>query len=131
MLAWRALRSFVPPRYHNPSVPLKFDPRGELLLFYNPGATVPPTQTFLKIYAPINLTFVLYHSYLTFNEFFYPAVPDSYFSLCITGGLTALGLVIAYSVQRFSRKMVKSVALLEDGKQVRVTFLSAFSVCSS
>ena len=118
----------VTPRYHNPGFPLQFDPRGELLLFYNPGARVRTTQTFLKIYAPINMTFVLYHSYLSFNEYFYPAVPGSYFSLGITGGLTALGLLVAVSVQRFSRKMVKSVALLEDGKHVRVTFLSAFSV---
>jgi hypothetical protein len=131
MLAWRGLRGFAQPRYYNPSFPLKFDPRGELLLFYNPGATVTSTQTFLKVYAPINLTFVLYHSYLSFNEFFYPGVPGSYFALGITTGLTALGLAVAFSVQRFSRKMVKSVALLDDGKQVRVTFLSAFSVRSS
>ena len=80
------------------------------------------------MYAPINLAFVLYHSYLSVSEFWNPVIPGSYFTLAITGGLSVLGIAIAVSVQKLARTMVKSIALLEDGKHVRITFLSAFSV---
>lgn len=101
----RCLRSFSTPKYFRPAQPLDFDSDGRLLLYSTPSATVHPTQTFLKFYAPINLGFILFHGYLTITEYMNPLIPGKSGYLIMSTSLLGIGICIAASVEHLFQEI--------------------------
>ncbi|OMJ79210.1 hypothetical protein SteCoe_20811 [Stentor coeruleus] len=119
----RKARCFsTPGQFFRPNFPLPFDSDGKLMIFTTPSAT-----TFLRVYAPINLGFILVHGYLTLTEYMYPIIPGKYGYLIMTSSLLALGIGIAATVEIFSRRFIKNIYLMNDGKHLLFTFHSAFT----
>lgn len=64
-------------KFFTPQQPLKFNTEGKCLLYSTPSATVISIQTFLKVYAPINIGFIGIHVFFSLAEFFNPLVPGN------------------------------------------------------
>lgn len=127
MLLARLSRDFS-SRFFKPATPLQFDSDGKLLLYTTPSATVFSNQTFLRIFAPINLGFILVHGYLSVAEIMYPIIEGRYGYLMMTSSLFGVGIGMAVSVEIFARRFIKNIHLLSDGQNISIDFHSAFLV---
>jgi hypothetical protein len=82
----------------------------------------------LKLFAPINIGFILVHGYLSLDEYFHPILPGKYTYLLMTTSLLGIGIGMAVSVEIFARKFIKHIYLLNDGKTLSIEFHNAFIV---
>ncbi|CAG9327173.1 unnamed protein product [Blepharisma stoltei] len=105
-----------------PPFQIQFDPTGKKTIYSTQSA-----NTFLKIFAPLNVGFIGIHTYLSFTEYLYPLVPGRFGLLITYVSLNALGALMAFSVEYVSRKFAKTISLKQNGRQLLLTFHSAFT----
>mmetsp|Transcript_1989 Transcript_1989/g.4448 ORF Transcript_1989/g.4448 Transcript_1989/m.4448 type:complete len:130 (+) Transcript_1989:4997-5386(+) len=120
----RAFSSSI--KIHKPSQKLEFDNHGLMLIYQTPSAS-----TFLKVYAPINIGFIGLHLYLMVDEIMRPVVPGMYGYLAMSTCLSAIGMGVAYSVEMFARRYIKTIYLKNNGQALLINFHSAYTVSSS
>lgn len=58
----------------------------------------------------------------------FPLIPGKNSYLIMTSSLTLIGIVMAISTEIFTRKFVKNVYLLNDGKTLSIDFHRLFGV---